>query len=474
MSFTLVPSLLYNPNLMAYFKIFKNKSKSSDYHWTLIIGFFEKELPYKVPRHSINPLLEELYSIKEKETQKRFSQRQIKAILEYGGTSHEMMKDVRIQDLMNRWICIFLFSPEFQMICQRFDSDHRQTLYLFGKKDFMDLFIFWALKKYPAMAEYFLSSYNLANYSGLMDLSFTDCIKYWPTFAFRSLSYKLGEPVKVIWLRHLGRGLNISKASHLPFPLTKRMAHWMMQAPYMSTFKTAMHFGQIMAMGGSLELFNSLDDFFQDQNIDHVFRASIINFFVRFKEELKEVSSTRILGYINHLRTENNHFSMKGRTAKALLRQMEEYYRELDRRHPPYFLYENNFRIIKGQGISQWEGVDREDFCKKEAQVTYKIIQIKTYKDLFEEGSAMSHCVASYARDCALGNCSIWSLREFSIQKTKEGEHTNTKMTRLATIELKAGGQIIQCNRSYNQAISQKEEALIKAWAEKESLTLNF
>src|SRR3954464_6453848 len=94
---------------------------------------------------------------------------------------------------------------------------------------------------------------------------------------------------------------------------------------------------------------------------------------------------------------------MKGRTVASLLRQVEEWHRELGQetnqpsitwRHAAF----NDFRLVQGEealgNVRAWT-----------------VTEILTSRALFLEGQAMRHCVATYKENCIRRRTSIWSMQ---------------------------------------------------------------
>jgi ATP-dependent Clp protease ATP-binding subunit ClpA len=93
---------------------------------------------------------------------------------------------------------------------------------------------------------------------------------------------------------------------------------------------------------------------------------------------------------------------------------------------------------------------------------TWTIVQLLNSKELFDEGRAMKHCVASYSGSCSAGRCSIWSLRMY----TKEGGF------RCVTIELDRANQIIQVRGPRERYATAQEGRIIQQWAAKNNLSI--
>jgi hypothetical protein len=95
--------------------------------------------------------------------------------------------------------------------------------------------------------------------------------------------------------------------------------------------------------------------------------------------------------------------AMKGRSAAKLVRQVEEWHRQLARES----------RLPH----RQWEPSGLQPFDLAEdppalgTEVRWSIVELLTTRELQAEGKSMHHCVASYANNCRKGNTSIWSMQ---------------------------------------------------------------
>src|SRR5262249_30651295 len=97
-------------------------------------------------------------------------------------------------------------------------------------------------------------------------------------------------------------------------------------------------------------------------------------------------------------------FTMKRRTADALVRSMEEWHEALAR-----LTGGKKRRSWKPTGIEPLEKTQKDPFSV--ATCHWRIIEITDTMSLAEEGRALRHCVRSYADACYKGTTSIWSLR---------------------------------------------------------------
>jgi hypothetical protein len=148
--------------------------------------------------------------------------------------------------------------------------------------------------------------------------------------------------------------------------------------------------------------------------------------------------------------------SMKGRTSKSLLRQVREWHESLSVSSEVASL------AWKTSGIGAFRHVERE---ADEGLRCWTIRELTSGEQLSREGAAMRHCVASYARACARGTTSIWSMR------FEDGE----RRFRVMTIEVKPATRTIrQARRRGNAPPNDKALVVLRRWAGREALKLKF
>jgi hypothetical protein len=156
---------------------------------------------------------------------------------------------------------------------------------------------------------------------------------------------------------------------------------------------------------------------------------------------------------------------MKGRTATALLRLVEEWHGQLAR--------ESRKRPV------QWEGSGINGFRMMDGSpesgdgVCWIVQELLTDQAVREEGKAMNHCVASYARSCAKGHTSIWSLQ---VEDCRTGARRRTM-----TIAVQNARKLItqargRCNRlpgaKHASLRLNRAPEILEAWARQEGLIL--
>jgi hypothetical protein len=168
-----------------------------------------------------------------------------------------------------------------------------------------------------------------------------------------------------------------------------------------------------------------------------------------------------LVDYLEHKKRENENFSLMGmgHTLDSLTKKMNDWHYDL--------------RRLKIIGSAIWEGhpLNNEEYTSKDEQgnsIRWFFHQIKSAKELQEEGNSQRHCVFGYKESCVKGYCSIWSLRKgydydsFSSAKRK------------ITIELRQNGSIVQARGLANRLVKTDEKAIIKRWAKENHLYCHF
>ena len=209
------------------------------------------------------------------------------------------------------------------------------------------------------------------------------------------------------WFVHVGSGQNIRTAD-LPLVLSKRMAHVFAEAPSELTATEALRWAQVVGQGGSEMLAQAVIATELGRNFaEESFWSTVVLFFVE-NPMLDPDMVGPIVDYINHQKfvpTEEGeppqpNYTMKGRGAVKLLRQVEEWHERLarDNRQPG--------GSWESSGISEFEWED-----DKEEGLRWTIRELTSKRELTLEGRAMNHCVASYISNCRRGSKSVWSMQ---------------------------------------------------------------
>jgi len=267
-----------------------------------------------------------------------------------------------------------------------------------------------------------------------------------------------------------GTGLyQLVKEERFPVPFTRKQCHAFMQQRGVDRVVQAVRWTQVQSLGGDRGLAEALCRTEWGEAFgDEVFRAHVIQWFCN-QGMLDLVQVAPLLDYIEHAREENANWSMKGRTVRALMRDMEGWHRELAEVQ----------RLARRAGVAQWtvcrkpppehfkpSGFKNWDWMRKTkdkrgrpVETLYKIVELIAYKDLVDEGRALRHCIASYAWSIEKGQKSIWS---FSVDREKT-----------LTIEVRNSTKTVTQVRGHcNRLPTQNELAIVQRWAVKNDLVV--
>jgi hypothetical protein len=265
------------------------------------------------------------------------------------------------------------------------------------------------------------------------------------------------------WFIHLGAGGNLRTAPGLPFPLTKMMSHHALLAPEGTPILSAVRWGQVRALGGSERLARAIiHSVLRDVQEDEPFWLTVVQFFVanpmldvrhvvpivdwirnqRFVAEPRRIVNGIVCGGS----IPQPGLSMKGRTAENILRQVERWHRELNRATC------DSSMTWTTCGIPGYERVEGSEG----SQTVVRIDEILTSADLQQEGRAMRHCVASYARSCAHGISAIYSL------KRDDGSGYERRLTIQLDV---ASKRIVQARGRYNALPLSLDQRYLRNWA---------
>jgi len=225
---------------------------------------------------------------------------------------------------------------------------------------------------------------------------------------------------------HLARGGSVAQAIEkklLPTMLTKKMTHNFMQSSANSDVIHAVRRAQIEAFGGDRRIINAVCNtrFGRQFDRDEAFWLAVFQWVCnqpmmnpgqispifdwashRRQQRIDEQRAAR------HRQTEDpaviipSDFSMKGRNALSVLRDMEAWHDEL-----------NKIKRDAGGAVYPPSSFPEDvwEVQKKPAPDIWSCAEIGTAKELAAEGRTMKHCVWSYGAWISRGTTSIWSLR---------------------------------------------------------------
>jgi hypothetical protein len=275
------------------------------------------------------------------------------------------------------------------------------------------------------------------------------------------------------WFIFLGDGGSLRHAPGLPVSVSRSVAGWFLRAPDDCPVEPALRWAEVRAAGGSVALADAVRRTRLGRDYSHPeFWAEVIRFFVA-NPLLDPEQAGAIVDWIQAQRFEPEiapgqalpeegavpprpGLSMRGRTVEATLREVEAWHRRLGRAAPDTLAL-----AWAPSGIAGHESVEG---TRPEERRVWRIREITTGEGLVREGERMSHCVASYARSCAAGASSIWTLECTVAVETQP---------RLTIQVHPASRRIGQARGRHNRAPTAAELAIVARWAAAAGLTLD-
>jgi len=244
------------------------------------------------------------------------------------------------------------------------------------------------------------------------------------------------------------------QSGFFPPVITRKMCHIFTLAPESASFVRSIRYAQAAALGASLQLAKALalSWFGRWFKNDESFWVTVIKWLVE-NPGIKVEQIDPLVDYIEDMKFRNRNFSMKGRTARSVIRGMNAWHGELAR--------SKDFRgvVFKPSGFNgqTWEHKSKGN---KGESSFWTIREILTARELAAEGRAMKHCVVTYAGCIEQGNTSIWSLRQGGMrQLTVQVKHKRK--------------QLVQARGKCNRVPINAEKRILKNWAAQNGLKIN-
>jgi hypothetical protein len=147
-------------------------------------------------------------------------------------------------------------------------------------------------------------------------------------------------------------------------------------------------------------------------------------------------------------------FSMKGRTVQSMLRLMQHWHRSLGRANGGLTWAPSPLQPLMIEEPSQDSSAPPR---------VWQMMELTNGAQLRTEGTALHHCVASYADRCWRGASRIWALRVRRGEKVRHVLTVEVDMKRRAVVQARGWG---------NRAPSGKPLRLLQDWTVRERLRL--
>jgi len=261
------------------------------------------------------------------------------------------------------------------------------------------------------------------------------------------------------WFPHLGVGQSIRTAPGMYAALTKRMVHHFLRAPDGRTPVEAIRWGQVMGLGGSHSLFHAVVNTWMGRELrapaDEEWWLTVLQWLAAHPEIEPDLVGP-VIDYVEaRAREEDGSFTLRGRSAAALLRLVEEWHGGLGMEYQGSMVY-RKFRPCGVPG-AVWPSPQETE------GETWVLEELLNSRQLCHESRVMRHCVASYASYVASGQVAIWSLRRI------RGE----RVQRVLTVELDLSRRaVVQARGPCNRLPEAEERGYLELWTAENGLRL--
>jgi len=274
------------------------------------------------------------------------------------------------------------------------------------------------------------------------------------------------------WFVAHARGARF-RSLDLPITMTRRMEHLFLASRDHCSIELAMRRAELLALGAPPSLVRAVLATRLAVDLDNSdFWRTVWTFLIANASAVEPSQIVPMIDFIHAIRHQRvavetperlvlrdppqPSFSMKGRTVRSMLRLMQEWHRGLGL---------PNGRLAWAPSPFQPMLIEEHGRDSSATPTVWQLIELTNSAQLRTEGSALHHCVASYADRCWRGDSCIWSLR------VRHG----AKVRHLLTIEVDLYRRaVIQARGWGNRAASGKPLRLLQDWAGRERLRLSF
>ena len=238
-----------------------------------------------------------------------------------------------------------------------------------------------------------------------------------------------------------------------PLPLSRKMERYFLESPPALGYVEALRFAQIRGLGGEVQLAREI----LSSNLGlrperNEFHQSVILYLVNHRTEIQISEVGPLIDFINAKKygfrergaINNPDYSLKGRKAAGLRREMAAWHQRLQSRRRPAYNPETE---------SKWSPSKIGDFSfvDEETKSVWNVSELLDSRELYDEGRFMHHCVSSYRPKCETGRTSIWSVRRDGF--------------RVLTVEVDPGSRVIRQIRGVlNRKAEAKELKILDGW----------
>jgi hypothetical protein len=274
------------------------------------------------------------------------------------------------------------------------------------------------------------------------------------------------------WFVAHARGASF-RSLDLPVVMTRRMEDIFLKSPHHQTIEHAIRGAELLALGASDQVVEAvLATRLASDLRNAAFWRTVWIFLAANGDAIDTAQIGPMIDFIQAVRHERlavetpdgtvlrdppqPAFSMKGRTVSSMMRLVQEWHRRLGAANNSLTWAPSSFRPLLIEEPSQ------DPFAPP---AVWRLMELTSAAQLRAEGSALRHCVGSYADVCSRGHLRIWSLR------VQRGPHVRHLLTIEVDLRRRA---VVQARGWYNRPASGKPLRLLEEWTVRERLRLSI
>lgn len=256
------------------------------------------------------------------------------------------------------------------------------------------------------------------------------------------------------WFIEHARGKRFRSLA-LPMVMTRHMEHAFLRTPDHFTIDLALRRAEVLGLGGSPELAEALLATRLVDSFDEPERWRVaLRWLVGRGEELE---LAQLPSVVDFLRAKLVDVDLRGRTFASVMRLVGAWHASLGKQRAKVMRW----------NASRWSALTElvPSAHDEPRSAVWSIVELLDSGELQAEGREMRHCVVSYARDCAAGRASIWSLRH----RWEDQEPARSVLT----IQIHPWSRtIVQVRGRMNARACGLPLALVQQWANREHLRI--
>jgi hypothetical protein len=255
------------------------------------------------------------------------------------------------------------------------------------------------------------------------------------------------------WYVHVARGQSLRTAPALPVPLSRKAAHLALSAPARSTPEQALLHGYLSGHGASRAVREEVLRSVRWHGLE------LDEHWLKLFEKIaraQDLPADQVRALLAHADARRERGASIDVSVATLLRGLERQRAAQVRQQA---------QAWGPQFDEPWAAsLPAAPFTGSSDGGEYALHELRSLREIFEEGQSMHHRVFTYAQAARAGTVSIWSLR-----LARAGREVGRVTLRVVASER----AVVEARRRCNQAIFPQERELIRSWASRQGLSLS-